>query len=367
MSRGKFWLLTCGLAAGLLSIGTTWADEPISVKNFKSVGENNKEEPLAKQFSLAKAVQFLDSANLEWQTKRGCFTCHTNYPYVFARPSVSDKGPAHEFVRRALEEQVKKWPDPKGPAPVQPAGKKVAPPAPAHVMHTAMSLAYNDAKTTGKLHPLTRTALERMWTVQREDGGFSWIKCNWRPQESDDHFGVTIAALAVGVAPDNYAQTEAAQKGLAGIRKYLQANPPQHFHHRTMLLWVSAYLPGFMEEKEKSEVIKELKSRQLPDGGWSAATFGNWKRADNKDQDFQTGDGYGTGYAVFMLRQAGVPASDPGIQRGLSWLKSNQRESGRWFTRSLNRDNKQFLTNVGTAFAIMALQACAEPRVGTQE
>lgn len=364
MHRATLWLLACGLALGLP--GLAGADEPVTVKNFKSVGENQKDEPLAKQFSLAKAVQFLDSANLEWQTKRGCFTCHTNYPYVFARPSVADKGPAHEFVRGALEAQVKKWTEQKAnPAPT--TGKKVNPPAPAHLVHTAMSLAYNDAKTTGKLHPVTRVALDHMWTVQRPDGGFSWIKCNWPPQESDDHFGVTIAALAVGVAPDNYVKTEAAQKGLAGIRKYFKDNPPLHFHHRTMLLWVSAYLPDFIDAKEKNEVIKELKSRQLPDGGWSAATFGNWKRADSLEQDFKTGDGYGTGYAIFMLRQAGIPTSDPGIQRGLTWLKSNQRVSGRWFTRSLNRDNKHLLTNVGTAFAIMALQACAEPTTSTQE
>ena len=30
-------------------------------------------------------------------------------------------------------------------------------------------------------------------------------------------------------------------------------------------------------------------------------------------------------------------------------------ESGRWFTRSLNRDNYHFLTHAGTAFAVMAL------------
>ena len=33
---------------------------------------------------------------------------------------------------------------------------------------------------------------------------------------------------------------------------------------------------------------------------------------------------------------------------------------GRWFTRSLNRDNKHYLSHVGTAFAVMALAECGK-------
>ena len=38
----------------------------------------------------------------------------------------------------------------------------------AEVIAAAAALAFNDAATTGKLHPLTRTALDRMWTVQQK-------------------------------------------------------------------------------------------------------------------------------------------------------------------------------------------------------
>jgi squalene-hopene/tetraprenyl-beta-curcumene cyclase len=51
-----------------------------------------------------------------------------------------------------------------------------------------------------------------------------------------------------------------------------------------------------------------------------------------------------TGLAIIALRKAGVPSSDPRIQRGVSWLLTNQRSSGRWWTRSLNRDNWQFIS-----------------------
>ena len=69
-------------------------------------------------------------------------------------------------------------------------------------------------------------------------------------------------------------------------------------------------------------------------------------------------DGHQTGLAIVALREAGVPALDTQIQRGLRWLESNQRESGRWWTRSLNTDKWHFITYSGTAYPLLALALC---------
>lgn len=332
----------------LLSPTASWTDEPLSLKNYKAPADNAKDEPLAKSFSLAKAIVFLDNASLQWVDKRGCFSCHTNFAYMYARPLVSAKSPAHDEVRKALEEMVLvRW-------------KEKGPRWDAEVVASAAALAFNDAHTTGKLHSLTKTALERMWTVQQEDGGFKWFKCAWPPMENDDHYGVTLAALAVGVAPGDYAKSDEAKKGLALIRSWLRVNPPQNRHHDAMVLWVSTYLDGFMSKKDQQDAIDELLREQRPDGGWNSASLGYWKRhKDEKTgQDYKTSDGYATGFVMYVLRRAGVPADDPAIQKGVAWLKSNQRESGRWFTRSLFKDNKHYLSHAGTAFAVMALVEC---------
>ena len=50
-----------------------------------------------------------------------------------------------------------------------------------------------------------------------------------------------------------------------------------------------------------------------------------------------------------------VEARDPRLQRGLQWLERNQRESGRWWTRSLNTDRGHFVTYSGTAYPLLAL------------
>lgn len=324
------------------------ADEPVSFKNFKAPAENRKDEPLAVKFSLDKAARFIDSEALHWTKSQGCFSCHSNLTYLYARPTLPGPAPAHTEVRQALEELVsKRWPE-KGPR------------WDTEVVVAAAALAYNDAATTGKLHPLTRTALDRMWTVQRKDGGFSWYKCNLPPMEVDDHYGATLAVVAAGVAPESYAQTAAARKGLDGIRGYLKANPPQYLHHKTMLLWAGSYVEGILTDDARRGTIKELRSIQRPDGGWSAASLGSWKRADKQQPDPTVSDGYGTGFVMYALRRAGVPASDPALQKGVAWLKANQRESGRWFTRSLARDTTHYLSHAGSAFAVMALAACEE-------
>ena len=227
---------------------------------------------------------------------------------------------------------------------------------------TAAALAFNDASTTGQLHPLTRAALDRMWTVQRDDGGWTWLKCDWPPMESDDHYGVTLAAIAAGVAPGDYAQSTAAQQGIENIRNYLQNNPPPTLHHQAMLLWASSYLDGLISESEKQACQQQLLGLQRPDGGWALTTLGDWKRSDGQPQDLETSDGYGTGFVIYALRRAGMSAEALPIRRGIDWLKSHQRESGRWFTRSLNKDNKHFISHAGTAMAVMALAACGELR-----
>ena len=65
-----------------------------------------------------------------------------------------------------------------------------------------------------------------------------------------------------------------------------------------------------------------------------------------------------TGLAVLVLREAGVPAEDPRLKKAVKWLLANQRESGRWWTRSLNTDKYHYITYSGTAYPLLALAKC---------
>jgi squalene-hopene/tetraprenyl-beta-curcumene cyclase len=362
-ARGKWETFGVYLPA-LLAIamvappGSTLAQGP---KPAARPSPNSATEPLAPVASMARAAAFLDEVSLDWTRQHQCGTCHTNYPYLAARPSLKgSESPAMAEVREFFEDRVAHWDD-------EDPGDK--PRWDAEVVATASAMAINDAATTGRLHPLTRKALDRTWTLQKPAGGFDWLKCGWPPYEHDDYYGAVVAALGVGYAPDGYARTPAAREGVARLRAYFAATPPPDLHHATMLLWASTRLDGVITAERRGSAISRLRAVQRPDGGWSLPSLGPWKRRDGTPNDAQApSDGYATGLAVFVLRQAGIGATDPAIRRGVDWLLSNQRVSGRWFTRSLNNDKAHYMTHAGTAFAVLALQACGvpDPEPGTR-
>jgi squalene-hopene/tetraprenyl-beta-curcumene cyclase len=311
---------------------------------------NKPDEPKAAKFSLHQAGAFMDEAALAWTRKRNCGSCHTNYIYLWARPSLKEAPTAAEKeVRAYFEKRATNWDTDK-------------PRFDAEVVCTATTLALHDAATTGKLHPTTKLALDRMWTLQRKDGAWNWLKCGWPPMEHDDYFGATMAAVGVGNAPEGYASGDSAKEGVAKLKKYFADHPAPDLHHKAMLLWASQKLDGLMTKKEQQATIEQLLAAQRPDGGWALASLGTYKRHDKTDNPKDgPSDGYGTGLVIHVLRQAGVPAKDERIQAGVAWLKANQRESGRWFTRSLSNDEHHYIAHAGTSYAVLALRECNVP------
>jgi squalene-hopene/tetraprenyl-beta-curcumene cyclase len=340
--------LVVGAAILLVASLLLSADDMVTMENAIDPGPNRVDEPFIEKFSFPAAVRYIDTTALTWQKQHKCFACHSDYAFLLARPAVSHKVSAHATVRLALEhlaenpQQTDYWVT--------------------EAVMVASILAQNDAATTGKLHPSTSKALDRIWAAQREDGGWTWIKNNQPPSEVDDHYGVTMAAIGVGIAPDGYSKTPAAQKGLEKIRQYLRNNPPANMHQRAMMLLASLRVDGIMTDAERAEVVEGLLTLQKPDGGWGLATLGNWKRSDGKEQDYESSDGYGTGFVIYVLRCAGIAVEDPRIQKGIAWLKTHQRVSGRWFTRSMKQDSTHLITNSGTAYGVLALALCGESK-----
>ncbi|HQX54259.1 MAG TPA: squalene--hopene cyclase [Planctomycetaceae bacterium] len=312
------------------------------------------DEPFAEKYSAQKAAQYLDRSALNWQKTKKCATCHTNLFYMAARPALKtilpDSGEVRSFYEDYLNVrwQKKRPTEAQGFWPI--------------VVGTGLTL--NDIQTSGQLSDTSRDVLDIMWTVQREDGGWKWPDCDYAPLEIDDHYGVTLAALTVGMAPGGYAETPQARAGLAKLRNYLTSNPPKSLHHRAMLAWSSIRVDGIATEEQRKATLTELLALQLDDGGWSTAGFlTDWKglaRSDGQPLDTKTSDGYGTGFVIVVARELGVVSDDPRLRRGIDWLHANQRESGKWFTHSPVNECRNLISNVGSAYAVLALQACGE-------
>jgi squalene-hopene/tetraprenyl-beta-curcumene cyclase len=84
------------------------------------------------------------------------------------------------------------------------------------------------------------------------------------------------------------------------------------------------------------------------------------KRMDGKPHDTRTCDAYATGFVLVVARELGAPANDRRLRRGIDWLLKNQRISGKWYTRSPGRDRRHYISNTGSAFAVLGLQACGK-------
>jgi squalene-hopene/tetraprenyl-beta-curcumene cyclase len=263
-------------------------------------GKNRADEPLAPAASLDRAASFLDGVALDWTRKRSCGACHTNYVYLWARPGLRKDGapaPAMDEIRAFFEKRAAGW-------------DAAKPRWDTEVVATAVTLAVHDAATTRKLHPVTRAALDRMWTLQKPHGAWDWLKCNWPPMEHDDYFGAVYAAFGVGSAPDAYATSDSARAGVEKLRGYLASTPPPDLHHRTMLLWASTRLPGLLDADGRAGAVAALLAAQRADGGWALPGMADWKRHDGSPNPKDgPSDGYATGLALIALREAGLPAA----------------------------------------------------------
>lgn len=327
------------------------AEPAVTLENHVPPEANLASESLIKEFSYQRAVRFADNAAMDWQESRSCVTCHTNGLYLAARPAAGLDSPAYREARLFAGNYLK-------PHVLPPKKQKKKPLAIEGMVATTAFLAISDVKTNGKLGEVTKMAFEVIWTEQDESGAWEkWLKCHWGPYEVDNHFGVTLVALAIGMAAqDDYTSSPSAVAGTRKLRGYLKAHPPSSLHQMGMMLWASAHLEDLAGETAVKDWQKALFSAQKEDGGWVLAELGNadWKRADKKAQSKEP-DGYATAFAIHVLTESGVGRDQPRLRKARQWLKSHQRESGRWFTRSPHKDNKHFISHAATNFALLAL------------
>ena len=244
---------------------------------------------------------------------------------------------------------------------------------PAQVIYIAAGLAEWDAHVTKTLSPETRDGVAQMLEIQLPTGTWGTLDC-WPPYESDAYHLATVAVMCVATGPGWLEELKDEPQRAAGgrLKNYLRETSPPHDYGRTLLLWAAARQPDLLPAEKQRELIEMVWQHQRPDGGWSLRTFaapeawgsGNRAAKLRAEPEFSAlpSDGHMTGLAIVVLREAGVDAKDARLQRGLKWLKENQRESGRWWTRSLNTDNYHFITYSGTAFPLLALAKCGELR-----
>jgi hypothetical protein len=312
-----------------------------------------------------------------------CFSCHTVVPYALARPAL--RAALGESAATAPEQQlmsdvrrrVRLWGETSPFYPDQYVGPgKSAQSLGTEAVLSALMLAWDDART-GRLSADTVTAFDHMWAEQQTSGdgagAWSWLDFDLSPWESAavdaQYYGAALAAMAVGVAPENYQLRPQIQNSLRLLRDYLAREyAAQSLHHRLILLWASTRLPDVMDSERRQSLVAELLRAQNPDGGWSLSAL--MTKSGKSQLSYPESDGYATGLVTLVLGQTAMPHAAPQVQRGLTWLARNQQghggswvrgQEGFWVARSLNKwrapwtNTGRFMSDAATAYAVLAL------------
>jgi len=306
-----------------------------------------------------------------------CVSCHTVVPYALSRPALRTPlgeqalSPNERSLLSNVTKRVRLWKEVEPFYGEQRGAYKPTESRGTESVLDALILASYDARSgqPGRLSADTRTAFDNMWALQLTagdaKGAWSWLRFHNEPWEADDSqfYGAALAAVAVGIAPENYRATPAIQNNLTLLRGYLNREyAAQTLINRVVLLWAAAKVPGILAPAEQKSIVDEALSRQQPDGGWSLGSLvGTWKRADGTPFEVKS-DGYATGLIVFALEQSGLPRQNLQLRRGLAWLAGNQNpEEGRWLGYSVNRQHDlstetgHFMSDAATAYAVLAL------------
>ena len=361
----RFGRITCLVSSLVFLAMTVEAADPDRPAQYRfesiTIPGAAHDEPKA-SFSLANAVRYVDQGALAWSRNRKCVSCHTNGTYLQIRPALTPVlGKPQEAIRDFFVTQLKEMR-------AKPVAELKTGIRPTQVAYVAAGLAEWDAHVTGATSDATRDALDLMFQVQSENGAWGNTRC-WPPFESSDYQAATVAAMAIATAPGYQQSLDAEQQSqLKRLVRYFQQTTPPHDYARLLLLWVSTRLPEVMTAEQRQETINLVFRHQQPDGGWSLRTFatpetwGDGRRAKKLKSEPQfkdpASDGHQTGLAIVILRDAGVAAQDARLQKGVAWLLANQRQSGRWWTRSLNTDTYHFITYSGTVYPLLALHKC---------
>jgi hypothetical protein len=204
----------------------------------------------------------------------------------------------------------------------------------------------------------TDALVQYLSAKQRLEGNWHGIGATRAPIQDVDfsRTAMSIRTLAVYGTPAR--KLEIAQR-IERAAAWLGRQTPLSTEDRVMQLlglkWANANAKG------RETRTRELLSLQRADGGWAQTPY-------------LASDAYATGQVLYTLHEMGLSSADPVFQRGTAFLLRTQQEDGSWYVRSramkiqpyfesgFPHGDDQWISQSGTAWAVMALSLAAPER-----
>jgi ankyrin repeat protein len=304
--------------------------------------------------AAARGVAAIQKAQSTWYTtnKQVCASCHHQYQPALAYHAARDRGiPIDEKIARA--DAVKAFTFADIDRAIQYS----------YVIEPAMDDAYRmvAANAAGVPRNLGAAIYARL-LISRQNRDGDWDGFHQRPPSSYSRFTMAALGLRAVQVYHHPSQKVTADAAVARARKFLETRDPrgteEHAYQLIGLKWAGA------ERAMLQRLARELKARQLPDGGWGAFPG-------------RSSDAYATAQALVALRDGGVGEIDPSWRRGIEYLVKAQAADGSWRVKSrLNppaplsppyfdagypEGHDQFISMTAASWAVMALAYALPP------
>lgn len=388
----SLWRVVCMVCCGALVAPMIVADDankpaatkpkstekPTPAFQYKSEGIEvaaaSADEPKVTAFgpdTIRAARKYLDDGANSWIREKNCVACHSTGVYMVERPVLTSLlGKPSDEVQAQF---IKSMPDSVG-EPVMRDGAKYFG-ASIQTVWRASGLAAWDKHVTGTLTEHTDKALRQTLQCLADEGFIMTFPQVEIPYITTD-FELTVqAARAIATAPGwiDSVKDEDSVNRIQRMKSWLGKHEPISDWEHALKLQLALLMPDVVSTTQREASIAMLWRQQLPDGGWSTRRMSDLMKWHVKmdpvvldlirsepDAASPGSDAYMTAFAIVLLRESGTPANDERIQKGITWLKQNQRVTGRWWMKSLYRGNYNYSTYISTAQALRALALCGE-------
>lgn len=342
--------------AGGIKVPAASADEPIIAFGPESV---------------KAALKYLDDGALSWTRGRKCIACHSTGVYLAERTQLTKLfGQPQKEVYDIFATTV---PDSVAEPQIR-DGKKMYADVIFAVWRT-LGLAQWDKFVTGKISAETEKSIKDLLMRQSDDGLWTTSTKVEIPYIRTD-YELGLQSLRAMVAAPGWLEKNSdaeLKKRVEKLKLALKNTKPANDFERVQRLQLYAIMPELVSKEEMTTANAILTKLQKPDGGWSTRSFSktpewgpnitpeNIKMIDSEaDAADPASDPFMTAFAVVSLRESGTPADDPRIVKAIAWLKSNQRQTGRWWMKSLYKNTQHYITYISTAQVLRALALCNE-------
>lgn len=302
------------------------------------------------------AADYLDARQKVWFAwpranggAKPCISCHTGLTYLIARPALrktlGETAPT-EFETGLLESMRSRL-------------EKRTPDGPAIGVESVMAA----------LFLRTPEALDRMLALQVREGpkagSWKWYMTDMDPWEEPESelFGAALGAMALAAAPADYRNRPEVKERIAALSSYLRVTVEgAPLQNRVAVAWASSKLPETLDAGTRQSIVREVLSKQQPDGGWDMESLGPWKKHPEAPPVAAGSTGYATAFVTLALLDCGQRPGEPKMAKALAWLRTHQDpKGGYWPAQSMNHTFKPdsieagFMNDAATGFAVRAL------------